>query len=200
MSPNFIILIHKKIQKRFSITTGIMSHGNLQNVADIPDRYVNGVEQFDTVFKKAASLTESIIRLHPFSDGNKRTALSTAIVYLFQHGYSVIVPLSAVRYTVIIAKNVLKGQNQTEKTINEFAIWLEKRSYKTKKNAIIKLTKYIIVPYVFYFIISKIGFKKHVDKIFYEWLAIDIYPEYKYESKQIMKFIRDCNFTKKLFE
>ena len=36
---------------------------------------------------KAASLMHSIIKNHPFVDGNKRTAVTTASIFLLKNGY-----------------------------------------------------------------------------------------------------------------
>ena len=46
-----------------------------------------GHEHFGTPFEKAAALMESIIRRHPFVDGNKRTATAAAVYLLSTFGY-----------------------------------------------------------------------------------------------------------------
>jgi len=44
-------------------------------------------EQVDDVFKLAANLSEKIIKNHAFQDGNKRTALVAADMFLKINGY-----------------------------------------------------------------------------------------------------------------
>ena len=44
-------------------------------------------ELYPTLFEKAAALLESIIRNHPFVDGNKRTALASAATMLRLNGW-----------------------------------------------------------------------------------------------------------------
>jgi death-on-curing protein len=46
-------------------------------------------EGLDDVFEIAGMYAEAIARGHTFSDANKRTALVSALVYLFLEGFSV---------------------------------------------------------------------------------------------------------------
>lgn len=46
-----------------------------------------GQEHFASPFEKAAALMESMIRRHPFVDGNKRTATASAAYLLSTFGY-----------------------------------------------------------------------------------------------------------------
>jgi death on curing protein len=46
-----------------------------------------GQDHFSTPFEKAAALAESLIRRHPFIDGNKRTAMYSAAYLLETLGY-----------------------------------------------------------------------------------------------------------------
>ena len=48
-----------------------------------------GREHFASPFEKAAALMESIIRRHPFVDGNKRTATASASYLLSTFGYEI---------------------------------------------------------------------------------------------------------------
>lgn len=48
-----------------------------------------GREHFASPFEKAAALMESIIRRHPFVDGNKRTATASASYLLSTFDYEV---------------------------------------------------------------------------------------------------------------
>ncbi|KZM68761.1 type II toxin-antitoxin system death-on-curing family toxin [Nocardia terpenica] len=50
---------------------------------------VFGEDAYPTVFEKAAALLESLARNHAFVDGNKRTAWTSAVVFLGLNGYRV---------------------------------------------------------------------------------------------------------------
>lgn len=63
-----------------------------------PKQKVFGKELYDTAFLKAAVYARDIILNHPFLDGNKRTGMTTAFVFLEDNGY-----LSTVREGEIYA-------------------------------------------------------------------------------------------------
>ena len=61
---------------------GIRSVGGLDAAAERPLTTLFGEEQFPTHFDKAAALMDSIIKRHPFVDGNKRTAFAAAVTLI----------------------------------------------------------------------------------------------------------------------
>lgn len=60
--------------------------GSLEAAIARPWLVVDGEEAFPSPYAKAAAICESIIRRHPFLDGNKRTAISSAAYFLERHG------------------------------------------------------------------------------------------------------------------
>jgi death on curing protein len=75
-----IVAIHDEIIKETGGHAGIISKGNLDFVIDqmqIPKDIVG----------KASTLFFGIITSHPFVDGNKRTAISSAETFLKENGY-----------------------------------------------------------------------------------------------------------------
>ena len=58
-----------------------------------------------TVHEQAAALMEGLVRLHPFRDGNKRTALLAACSFLVANGVEVRLPPDAVEFVVGVARN-----------------------------------------------------------------------------------------------
>lgn len=157
---------HKSVVERFKITRGVVHQGNLESIVQRPELRINGKHVYADVFSKAASLLEGIIRLHPFADGNKRTALLATIYYLRLEGYGIAVPLSAVRYTVKIAKNDKNDERNTKKLIREIADWLSNHSAKSKRQLLGRIAIHITLPYLFLIFLAKIGFKKYVFKRF----------------------------------
>lgn len=80
-----------------------------------------GQEHFASPFEKAAALMESIIRRHPFVDGNKRTATASALYLLSTFGYE----LEAEQKDLEdFAVNVAVGELRTV----EIATWFEERT------------------------------------------------------------------------
>ena len=83
-----------------------------------------GRDHFPTPFGKAAALAESIIRRHPFIDGNKRTAMYAAAYLLDTFGYE----LEAGQQDVEnFAVSVAEGRTDTTDIVH----WFENHSRRT---------------------------------------------------------------------
>lgn len=53
-----------------------------------PQATFEGKDLYPDIFSKAAALMDSVIRNHPFLDGNKRTAIGAACLFLERNGFS----------------------------------------------------------------------------------------------------------------
>ena len=71
---------------------------------------------------------EGIIRLHPFIDGNKRTALAVTQEFLIENDLIFVIPISAVRFAVQIAKTNVLESEKIEKLVFNIEKWI---SYRT---------------------------------------------------------------------
>lgn len=65
--------IHRLLVERFGGLGGIRDKGALKSALSRPYQTFNQKELYPNIVDKAASLVESIVRNHPFIDGNKRT-------------------------------------------------------------------------------------------------------------------------------
>ena len=79
-----------------------------------------------SLFELAAAYAASIIRNHPFVDGNKRTGFMAAYVFLGRNQVEFVADESE----VVVRTLALAGGKMTEK---EYASWLEQNSQRTKK-------------------------------------------------------------------
>lgn len=61
---------------------GVRSINDLDAIVNRPWQASFGQEHFASHYEKAAALMESLIRRHPFVDGNKRTAFVVAATFL----------------------------------------------------------------------------------------------------------------------
>lgn len=77
-----------------------------------------GREHFPSPFEKAAALMESIIRCHPFVDGNKRTGTASAAYLLSTFGFEL---TAEQRELEDFAVSVALGERETK----DIALWLE---------------------------------------------------------------------------
>ena len=68
-------------------THGVRDHDAILSLESLPRQSAFGKELYSTLFAKAAVYARNIISGHPFVDGNKRTAMAAASVFLEGNGY-----------------------------------------------------------------------------------------------------------------
>src|SRR5690625_4765535 len=66
---------------------GVKEPGLLDTALNRPMQTLFKKDAYPTIFKKAAALTESLAKNHPFYNANKRTALASLIIFLKLNGY-----------------------------------------------------------------------------------------------------------------
>ncbi|NJK78390.1 MAG: type II toxin-antitoxin system death-on-curing family toxin [Chloroflexaceae bacterium] len=88
LSPEELIIMHQSLLLEFGGMGGITEAGftRLENAAYAPRQSMFGTDLYPDLPTKAAALVYGIIRNHPFSDGNKRTALVALAVLLELNG------------------------------------------------------------------------------------------------------------------
>lgn len=91
MRPNVenVVFLHTVSVEAFGGSEGVRDLGSLRAAVARPWQASFGQEHFPSPFEKAAALAESLIRRHPFVDGNKRTAMYAASYLLSTFGYEV---------------------------------------------------------------------------------------------------------------
>jgi len=77
--------IHDQIIEASGGSKGFHNEGLVKSALARPNHSVMGEDAYDDVFSKAAALLDSIARNHGFRDGNKRTAMAAASLYLSQN-------------------------------------------------------------------------------------------------------------------
>lgn len=80
-------LIHLQIIDASGGSQGVRDRGRLESAVAAGRQKVFGKELYPTVFEKAAVLLRGIIADHPFVDGNKRTGMMAALVFLNLNDY-----------------------------------------------------------------------------------------------------------------
>lgn len=122
-----ILAVHDRIIEETGGSLGVRDVHLLGSIAERPKVSFGGTEQFPDLFTKAAVLLESIATYHVFIDGNKRTALTVAGVFLMLNGYQIKLPLKE-------SESFLLAVAQRLKSIDETAAWLKKRTRRARKN------------------------------------------------------------------
>lgn len=107
--------------KRFGGLPGVRDLELIESAIGRPQATFDGDNLHKTIFDKAAALLQSLLKNHPFVDGNKRTALTSAGIFLKLNGYQLI---NNHDKEVNFA---LKIDNKHQ-SIEQIAEWLEKHS------------------------------------------------------------------------
>jgi len=81
--------IYRRIMERSGGTVGIHSLGALESALAQPRLTFGGEELYPTIVEKAAALGFSLIKNHPFVDGNKRTGHAAMETSLFLNGVEI---------------------------------------------------------------------------------------------------------------
>lgn len=89
LTPQQILFIHYRLIETTGGSHGVRDLGALQAAAARPQATFDGQDLFADPFAKAAALMESIVKDHPFVDGNKRTAITAAGILLRHNGYQI---------------------------------------------------------------------------------------------------------------
>jgi len=77
-----ILHLHYLLVEDFGGLHGVRDENRLKSVVEAPQAIAFGVEQYVTVYEKAAVYMRNIIGDHPFHDGNKRTGITVGGVFL----------------------------------------------------------------------------------------------------------------------
>src|SRR3989338_10604856 len=89
LSEAEILLIHNRVVDETGGLHGIRDKNAIQSVVGQPQQAVFGKELYPTLYLKAAVYARNIIAHHPFLDGNKRTGIAVASVFLSDNGYAI---------------------------------------------------------------------------------------------------------------
>ncbi len=120
-----ILLIHSIVIDETGGMHGVRDHHAILSFVQAPQQIVFGKELYSSIFLKAAVYARDIIMHHAFLDGNKRTGMAAAIIFLESNGYDFTAREGE------IEKFALKAVEK-KLTVETIAAWLEKHSRKPK--------------------------------------------------------------------
>jgi len=116
-----LVWMHTVAVEEFGGSNGIRDRGLLESALARPLASFGGKNLYDTPFKRAAALAESLVLNHGFVDGNKRTAMYAMAGWLEREGYVIEAERGALRdLALAIASHELSTY--------QIATWLEQRS------------------------------------------------------------------------
>ena len=118
-----IMFIHSRLIKETGGSQGVHDLSALLSAAGRPQSSFDDEDLYPDLYSKAAALLDSLIRNHPFVDGNKRTGMAAAALFLRRNGYI----LKATNAELV--RGAL-GVAQSQLDLEQIAAWLEKNTQK----------------------------------------------------------------------
>lgn len=117
-----VVRVHDRMILTFGGELGVLDEGKIDSALDrARHSEVFGTDPFPTILHKAASIMHDVLVYHPFADGQKRTGLSSAFIFLGLNGYSLW--SRNPRQEVHFAIRVAKGEHE----VDEITRWLADR-------------------------------------------------------------------------
>lgn len=88
-----VLELHGQIISQSGGTHGVLNLSALESAVAQPRMTFDGTDLYPTIAEKASALGFSLIRNHPFVDGNKRTGHAAMEVFLVLNGFEVRAPV-----------------------------------------------------------------------------------------------------------
>lgn len=119
--------LHRELEDAFVLSSGVRDKNLLASAVNATFQTFMGSDLYPFLYDKAAQLCYGIANNHPFTDGNKRTALHSMYVYLIINGIDITASQQEVENLII---NVAAG-NMTN---TELAEWLRENTIRSDKS------------------------------------------------------------------
>jgi death-on-curing protein len=116
-----VLFIHSRLVAETGGSHGVRDLGLLESAVARPQETFDDNELYPDLFTKAAALMDSLVNNHPFVDGNKRTGISAAGLFLRLNGWKL--SASSVDVEVCTLRVATEGME-----IAELATWLQENS------------------------------------------------------------------------
>lgn len=121
LTPEQVLFLHSRLIQETGGAHGVRDLSMLLSAMGRPQASFDGEDLYPDLFSRAAALLDSLIRNHPFVDGNKRTAITAAGLFLRINGQRLLVEdAEMVRFTLACA--------QSQVPLEDIAGWLQTHS------------------------------------------------------------------------
>jgi death-on-curing protein len=121
LSVEQVLFIHARLIDETGGSHGVRDVGLLDAAVMRPRATFGGIDLYPDLFTKAAALLHSLVRNHPFVDGNKRTGITASGIFLAQNGIRLVASSSDLEaFTLSVVTQSIE--------IETLAGWLEANS------------------------------------------------------------------------
>ena len=87
LSPEQLLFLHARLVDETGGSHGVRDLNMLLSALGRPGASYDNHDLYPDIYTKVAALMDSLIRNHPFLDGNKRTGIAAAAMFLRMNGY-----------------------------------------------------------------------------------------------------------------
>ena len=119
--------LHTQLENAFVLSSGVRDENLLASAAYTPFQTFMGNDLYPSIYDKAAQLCYGLANNHPFTDGNKRTALHSMYVYLIINGFDIMATQQDVENMII---DVAAGNMKNIELVQ----WLQKNTVEIDAN------------------------------------------------------------------
>ena len=121
LSPEQLLFLHARLVNETGGSHGVRDLNMLLSALGRPQASYNDRDLYPDLHAKAAALMDSLIRNHPFWDGNKRTGIAAAAMFLRLNGFQLNVTNAELEaFTLEVA--------QSQQSIEQITVWLRRFS------------------------------------------------------------------------
>jgi death on curing protein len=121
LSPEQVLFLHSRLISETGGAHGVRDLGMLLSALGRPQAVFEDQELYPDLFAKTAAVMDSLVRNHPLADGNKRTAIAAAAIFLRINHYMLVVENEEmVRFTLACA--------QSQLALDEIVDWFERHT------------------------------------------------------------------------
>lgn len=125
LSEAEVIAINEEMVALYGGLHGVKDLNLLRLAVGRPQMSVGFQDAYKTIFDKAAAMFHSIINNHPFLDGNKRTSLFSAVLFLELNGWVLeFKRKEAVKFT-------LKAHDG-DWVVEQISVWFKEHSLRSR--------------------------------------------------------------------
>jgi len=117
-----VLFIHFRLISETGGSHGIRDLNMLEAAISRPKASFDDQDLYPDIFLKAAALTDSLINNHPFLDGNKRTGITSAGLFLKINGWKLVVSMKTLEKITLDTAMGKKG-------VEDLAKWFQEHSH-----------------------------------------------------------------------
>lgn len=119
-----ILFLHARLVAETGGSHGVRDLNMLLSAVGRPQVSFNNQDLYPDMFAKAGALMDSLIRNHPFLDGNKRTGVAAAALFLRINGFRLDARNAELeKFTLEVASS--------QHTMDEIVVWLQAHATAT---------------------------------------------------------------------